>query len=416
MAVTRLPRADVPSFDAEKQHKIDHAGKINRKSFDGLLWSFLIIAVLACGARLIFRFKKQRKFFADDAFVFFSTLCLIANTGVMWHAADKMYMIEAVNSDPTITFTVPELIPLLDLNKWIFIYLALDWTAIYAIKMSFLIFFRPLIRNLSVSLHRFYWICWVINVVAWMFVVGEPFILCPYFGMEAMKCYPNTQFKLNLAMSILTLLLNITTDIMIITIPLLLLRLSQMRIEQKASIASFLCLSISMIIITIIRLAGGLHESVRGEREFSLVWTHILLHVESGVAILMACLVAFRTIFANQIAQLRHDESTSWYHRLITRIRGGSSAKQSRESSGEHSVHPHVSKGPSTRITMQSLRNFIRGDSASRGMTTLGSVSDPVEQYHEFMRNDARRNESGRSTKAHVPLSEISPNSTSRMV
>ncbi|KAF2849143.1 hypothetical protein T440DRAFT_490681 [Plenodomus tracheiphilus IPT5] len=416
MAITRVPRADPSPLDPERQWKIDHAGKIDRKSFDGLLWSFLIIAVLACAARLIFRFKKQRKFFADDAFVFFSTLCLIANTGVMWHAADKMFMIEAVNSDPTVVFTIPELIPLLDLNKWIFIYLALDWTSIYAIKMSFLIFFRPLIRNLSIGLHRLYWTCWVVNIVAWGFVVGEPFILCPYFGLEAMKCYPNTKFSLNLAMSILTLLLNITTDIMIISIPLLLLRLSQMRLEQKASIASFLCLSISMIIITIIRLAGGLHESVRGEREFSLVWTHILLHVESGVAILMACLVAFRTIFANQFAQLRHDGTTSWYHRLFTRIRGGLSAKQSRESSGEHPAQPQVSKGPTTRITMQSLRNFIRGDTTSRGMTTLGSVSDPVQQYHEFMRDDARRNESAKSTNAHIPLSQVTPGSNLRMV
>ncbi|KAF2180143.1 hypothetical protein K469DRAFT_693592 [Zopfia rhizophila CBS 207.26] len=159
-------QVDTPQTDPEKQWKLDHAGKINRVSFDGLLWSFGIIAVVACFARLVFRLKKQRKLFADDGFVWFATLCQVANTGVMWHAADKMYMIEAVNSDPTVKLSMQELISLLGLVKWIFIYLVLDWTSIYSIKASILIFFRPLVRNMSIALNRFYWFSCVVNILA----------------------------------------------------------------------------------------------------------------------------------------------------------------------------------------------------------------------------------------------------------
>jgi hypothetical protein len=188
--------------------------------------------------------------------------------------------------------------------------------------------------------------------------------------------------------------------IVVIMIPLLLLRLSQMKFWQKARIASFLCLSVIMIILTITRLAGGLHRSVRGEREFSIVWTHLLLNVESSVAILMACLVAFRTIFASHFAQLSQQGSTPWYHRLLSRFKSYPSGKRSTGNSDDGvAKQPHLSKGPTMHATMHTFRNFIgAGKSSNRGMTTLGSVSDPVEDYHHYIRDDTHTHHSRGAT------------------
>lgn len=99
-----------------------------------------------------------------------------------------MYVVETVNSNPTVIFTAAELIELLDTPKWVFIYFAMGWTTIFAIKFSFLVFFRPLVRNLSRWLEIYYWFSLVFTGVSWVVLVIEPALLCPHVGIAASKC------------------------------------------------------------------------------------------------------------------------------------------------------------------------------------------------------------------------------------
>lgn len=75
-------------------------------------------------------------------------------------------------------------------------------------------------------------------------------------------------------------------------IPVSLLWRVQIKPRQKLGLATFLCLSICMIIVAIIRVSG-LHY--RGK--FDNTWIFLWQQVESCVAVTMLSLTAFRSVF-----------------------------------------------------------------------------------------------------------------------
>jgi hypothetical protein len=62
--------------------------------------------------------------------------------------------------------------------------ITLAWTAIFAVKFSFLATFRHLVTFLN-SMRRYYWFVVVFTTLSGVFVVSEQYILCPHFGESA---------------------------------------------------------------------------------------------------------------------------------------------------------------------------------------------------------------------------------------
>lgn len=122
----------------------------------------------------------------DDYLVFFSTLCLIAATGVFFADFEYLYLSQALFMDPLIVLKTPapKLIRATQLHlPYLNAYLSLLWTATFAVKFSFLAFFRQLLQSVS-NMRTYYWIVVAFTTVSWIFVIGEPFILCHYFGAD----------------------------------------------------------------------------------------------------------------------------------------------------------------------------------------------------------------------------------------
>lgn len=67
-----------------------------------------------------------------------------------------MYIVETVNYDASVIFMLAEFLNLVGTPKWMFIFFARGWTVIFTIQYSFLVFFRPLIQNLSAWLECYY--------------------------------------------------------------------------------------------------------------------------------------------------------------------------------------------------------------------------------------------------------------------
>lgn len=242
--------SSIPTFapvtGAERQELIDHAGRIDKKAFQvshhTLIYAIpplteissggcrgLGVAVIFAVLRGILRLKIRHRLFLDDYLVTFATVSLVIATAIYYHITDWLFMIEAVNLDARVVFTLDELMPLLDALLWIDLWLVFIWTATFAIKLSFLVFFRPLIRAISKKLTYYYWFTVVFTIVAWMFAVVGGFILCPHLGKNAgkwetclhametnqtVKCYPNSPYKLNVGLTALVTFLDIATDAM----------------------------------------------------------------------------------------------------------------------------------------------------------------------------------------------------------
>lgn len=64
-------------------------------------------------------------------------------------------------------------------------FVVLAWTAIFCAKFSFLALFRLLIVAVTGRIKTYFWFVVGSTALTWVFVVVEPFILCPYFNEQA---------------------------------------------------------------------------------------------------------------------------------------------------------------------------------------------------------------------------------------
>jgi hypothetical protein len=156
------------------------------------MWLFFGIAMVSVLGRVVMRLRAWRRLGLDDYFLFAGAGCLTAGTVLLYKMVDQLYLFGAIQRDVSIISQVnsEELQDIIDHSaaKTMTI-VALTWTTMFAVKFSFLAFFRQLVANVD-RIQYYYWGIVVFTVVAWVFFVGQAFILCPYFGAESSTWRP----------------------------------------------------------------------------------------------------------------------------------------------------------------------------------------------------------------------------------
>ena len=126
----------------------------------------------------------------EDWLVLFATVCLIAETGCVYHFGPMLYLIDAATLDKMVYEWARS-----DSSRWQYLsnvgpawldaYLTLAWVAVFSVKFSFLTLFHRMVRNVKKSLTRYYWITVIATAIAGMIVIAESFFSCPHFGAAA---------------------------------------------------------------------------------------------------------------------------------------------------------------------------------------------------------------------------------------
>ena len=81
-------------------------------------------------------------------------------------------------------------------------------------------------------------------------------------------------------------------------IPIYLICQLRAKARQKFELATFLCLSIVMIILAIVRMVG-----LRYHNKINLSWTQFWFHLESCTAVTMLSATAFRSLFVSAVSK-----------------------------------------------------------------------------------------------------------------
>jgi hypothetical protein len=189
---------------------------------------------------------------------------------------------------------------------------------------------------------------------------------------------------------------DIITDLMIVSIPILLLRNARLQLSRKLRILAFLCLSLVMVGFAIGRLAPAFYRDQAGVLVLSLIWTHLWLHLESSVAVLMGGVTAFRTVFPRHTREeqgLRERLRGSGLYDAVRRILGKSGLSSTTKLSDEESNKKRFLSAQLTGGSLKGLRTFIRRQGREPGHTTVNtlvedSTYDPLVSYHNFRRNE----------------------------
>ncbi|KAF2677066.1 hypothetical protein K458DRAFT_492097 [Lentithecium fluviatile CBS 122367] len=296
VGVTDLPKEEIYFI-------IDHASRVAPVAFQALTIFLAVLAIIASGSRLLFRWRNEDPLRLEDYLVLFATICLVVETGLVYSFTHRLYVIDAATTHLSVLSYVakdPVLAQqLLETGSTLVAYFSLGWTAIFAIKSSFLALFYRMLRNVCGKLTAYFWCTVAATAISFVVIILESFILCPKFGADAAQCFMKDNYTFSISSGVVVQVLDIVTDLMIISIPIALLRMCRLQLQHKLRIAVVLCLSGTCIILSLVRLAAGLQRNVFGKMQFGVTWISFMLHCEAAVAVMAGSVPALRAVYTS---------------------------------------------------------------------------------------------------------------------
>ena len=154
---------------------------------------FLAIAFIFTVLRTVARLNQHGRLYLDDYFVFYAVIASAACGGVAYSIRDQIYLQIYVGlgwQAPAADFQDQMLI----FEKRIMACSALIWSVIYAIKFSFLAFFRKLVDRVW-KLEIYWWIVVAITTACGITSIPLSFIICAHFGNDYISNTPSPPKK-----------------------------------------------------------------------------------------------------------------------------------------------------------------------------------------------------------------------------
>ena len=139
------------------------------------------------------------------------------------------------------------------------------------------------------------------------------------------------------------------------------LRRAKIKKQQKFALSFFLCLSIVMIVIAIVRISRITHSGI-----LDPVWQGFWQALEPCIALLMASITAFRTIFVSQ--EMRKRDQKRWVGPSYSRIQRAKQKKVDKEDDMWNYDHQLPSVPQATFVK---LKRFMRHHATIGESTTL---------------------------------------------
>lgn len=159
--------------------------------------------------------------------------------------------------------------------------------------------------------------------------------------------------------------------------------------STKIGLSIFLCLSIFMAICAIIRIAGFHYKGVEDD-----TWAFFWQHIEGAVAIIMASITAFRTLFVRQTNDANSTSLSpagSLLRRIFGRFQSLARAQPGEKPSSSNDSGPLLKLPTMPSPIFTGVRTFIRKNNRTQAggttVATLDSVFDASEaDYHAAVR------------------------------
>lgn len=360
------------------------------QSSTGILFGFSLITATI---RTVVRFQTQRRLMVDDFMLMFGCLTLSASQIILYLMMEDIYWGEALildSSPQTYALAIED--PkafyhrILKYQQMSFSFTTLTWTTIFVVKFCFLLFFQQMIIRME-RLMLAWKMVFGITLGCWAFCTCGIFISCPHFGLEACKsaillrsilrflnwlncsgvrrrfwfhqepryrCHRN-YFRHCVRLTQWAKLINHPAGFWlqhtVISIPVLLLWKVRIKSQQKIFLGIFLCLSICMIMIAIIKVSGLRIRKSQIDVQWEVFWQD----VEATVAVIMVSITAFRSMIGMKTLKAREKRQRSWYS-----YRRKLLARNFRKVSKDETDIEQLPSIP--RATLTGMRTFINSD------------------------------------------------------
>ncbi|KAI1087417.1 hypothetical protein F5B19DRAFT_486729 [Rostrohypoxylon terebratum] len=383
----------------EVKRLVESSSQIPMHTFQVALGVLFGLALCCFIARMAIRLTYHKRLGVDDALLILAVFCLCAGTSILYDVCYFTYMQASVVFAPqVIPYVNLDINELLEARKKRYLFMALTYTAIFAVKGCFIAYMRPFVWYISRAMNWYYWFIVVFCTISWAFVVAGLFITCPHFdGPDAVSCVRSTGTQKPLPLGISRTVLDVLTDIMIISIPVIILRGAHLSLSTKFGLGVFSCLSIFMAMCSIIRVSNWFYKG-QGDDVKDYFW----LEAEGAVAVIMASVNTFRTLFVKQ--RQRDPECPTprspvdnFCHRICTLFRPLARVKPDEKPPLERRTSSVFKLPQVPPPVFTSIRTYIRRQNGTDGgaeeLPTTNSMLDDSEiDYHAALKASTRAN------------------------
>ena len=134
---------------------------------EGVMWGLIGLAVVFTVVRTWIRFHISGRLFVDDGFVFFALTTLIAMAILYTLVANTIFEIVAVSNGKTMPS--PNFMEAGSFFlKCQFAIILLFWTTLWAVKASFLTYYKNLFHGLQPYLQKCWWVVTIFAILAYL--------------------------------------------------------------------------------------------------------------------------------------------------------------------------------------------------------------------------------------------------------
>ena len=143
----------------------------------------------------------------------------------------------------------------------------------------------------------------------------------------------------------------------VVSIPVCLLWKVNIKPAQKLGLACFLCLSIVMAAIAIVKVCGLVSKSSLGVQTLDIAWVCFWQLIAASIAVCLVSLTAFRQIFVSYGPKQARSPSKPWYSSTIEKLK-------SRKLTAKDEGFGQLPSIPSA--TLSGMRTLIQGGQLAR--------------------------------------------------
>lgn len=273
------------------QDYVDPASFSQRRLL-GTLWAGVTVSLFFLLFRFYVRVKIFRRLHIEDPFVLAAWLMNLVNAVIWQKTANKLYSVIAVESGQ-ISMPPPEY----DSNVYsqfhgLFASYLLYYTALWCVKLSYLLFFRNLGNSIRRQRILWYWVFafTMASYVSCLCMIDYRCLVEPR-GLARCETAHDVHYILYLR---LATVFDTTTDGLIILMSTNFLWNASIEVRKKLALTGIFSLTILIISVSITRVV----LTTRGPR-LDLTWLLLWSGLEMSVAIIVACLASFRILYTS---------------------------------------------------------------------------------------------------------------------
>ncbi|CAG9988257.1 unnamed protein product [Clonostachys byssicola] len=273
----------------------------------GILWTGSCISILTVISRLAIRWRVLAKFKADDYLVIAGLLFSLAST-LIWTVliGDLYALLNAGATLGTGDFSTLFSRAGKALHGNLASYIC-SWSCLWSIKLAFIAFFYELGRQIRFQ-QILWWSILVFVISTYIVCIGILDYGClTSVGFNIMaKCMTAEVVEYEYSNTRITTAFDIVTDFMIVGLSANIVWRAQVPWKKKVMLACICSLTVVMVVIAVIRITVGAPSKGAPDLSWLLLWNS----VEMNLAIFVACIASFRSLYCQSRNATRASEGT----------------------------------------------------------------------------------------------------------